>query len=502
MSEPPRGVTLPAGETGSAFFHRLLSEAVSRFPAALSQARFPADARAFKKDYARALVRFEAARVASPERVDIARHLVTGLHAGLGFTRDGGRLPLAEHLATRAPDPRMTTVDGAGGRPGLVPSVTSGGAAYDRRSIVSLAEDLRRQHHMTDAALAALRWIVERAEADGGLIDLRGEHFALLGAGAELAPTAMLLRAGATILWIDRVGPAERLSPDDLQASAGRLVTAEGASDLLADPLAVAAAIARFAERAERPVHVGLFAYAPGQGRELRLAAGMDAIVRSLDPGLVGSVSMFVSPTIPAEVQSEDHARASARAAAPAVWQRALERVRAIRGPGHHQSGGSPIAHAVVALQGPTYQAAQYLAKVLSAEVYATSGLGLGGASSPVRVSANIAGITATRSLVHPLFQAGFLGAPSFGIRIFEPTTTRSLASLLVLHDLLNPAAPSAPGASFATPDERVRALASRQLHGGVYNLPWILDDTIRAAAVIGLTKKPRLVLALARRSR
>jgi len=497
VSEPTRGITLPAGETGSAFFHRLLSEAARAFPAALSAAGFPADGRAFKQGFARALVRFEAARVASPDRVAIARHLVGGLHGGLGFEDAGRRATLAEHLATRDATPRLTTIDG-GGRPGLVPRVPFDGASHDRRAVVALAEDLHRQHHMTDAALAALRWIVERAEDDGGAIDLRGEHFALLGAGAELAPTEMLLRAGATVLWIDRVAPSERLSADDLRAAGGRLVTAEGASDLLADPRGVASAIAAFADRAERPVHLGLFASAPGKGRELRLATGMDAIVRRLDPRLVASVAMFVSPTIPAEVQPEDHAYANARAASPPKWQRALERMRALRGPGQHTVGGASIAYAVVALQGPTYQAAQYLAKVLSAEVYATSGLTLDGGAA-VKVSANVAGIAATRSLVHPLFEAAFLGAPTFGVRIFAPATTRALASLLVLHDLMNPAAAGSPEAAFTSPNDRARALSARQLHGGAYNLPWNFDDTIRASAVIGLAKRPGLAVALAR---
>ena len=46
-------------------------------------------------------------------------------------------------------------------------------------------------------------------------------------------------------------------------------------------------------------MHVGLFAYAAGASRELRVAGAMDAIVRSLGTNVVQSVSMLVSPTSP-----------------------------------------------------------------------------------------------------------------------------------------------------------------------------------------------------------
>ncbi|MFZ5439576.1 MAG: hypothetical protein ACOZQL_06190, partial [Myxococcota bacterium] len=136
------------------------------------------------------------------------------------------------------------------------------------------------------------------------------------------------------------------------------------------------------------------------------------------------------------------------------------------------------------------YQAAQYLTKIISGEVLATSGLG----GQPITLSANVAGITNTRSLSHPLFQAGFEGAPLFGVRIFEPTTTRALAGLLMLHDLLNPDAPGAAARPFRSELERARAVRSEQLHGGVYDLPWQFESAVRSAAVIGLGKRPGLL--------
>ena len=114
---------------------------------------------------------------------------------------------------------------------------------------------------------------------------------------------------------------------------------------------------------------------------------------------------------------------------------------------------------------------------------------------APVRISANVAGITHTRSLEHPLFLAGFLGAPAFGIQIFEPDHTRVLTTLLALHDALNPAAPSADATG--GPAEQARRLTAQAVHGGVRSAPFAFDQTIRVAAVLGLTKRPSLLLRL-----
>jgi len=59
---------------------------------------------------------------------------------------------------------------------------------------------------------------------------------------------------------------------------------------------------------------------------------------------------------------------------------------------------------------------------------------------------------------------AGFLGAPHFGIRVFDPEQTRVLTTLLLLHDLLAPEAPSTE----ADPERRARRVVAQAIHGGV----------------------------------
>jgi len=490
VSQERAGVVLPGSESGSGFLHRVLGEATSCFDAELRNARFPEHSSAFKKSFGDAVVRFEAARIASTDRGAIAQQLVASTLGSLELSENGKSMALTEALqAPREASRSKSRV--LGGKAGLRAEVPLDGRVYRDGEVAVAVDKLHRGHHLTDAARDALRWTVRHIEAAGGALDLSKHRFALMGAGAELSPARMLLAAGATVLWIDVNGPDKLLG--DSVGLAGTLVEAERGHDLLRDPCAVAASIRRFAEAG--PVHVGLFAYAAGASRELRVAGAMDAIVRSLGTDVVQSVSMLVSPTSPGEMQREDLNVQGARRASPPLWQRALQLGRIVRGPGHYGSEGSPVCRAIMSIQGAGYQAAQYLTKIASAEALATFGLGPhDGDKKPVTVSANVAGITATRSLSHPLFLAAFAGAPAFGVRIFEPATTRALSGLLMLHDVLNPDAPGSATRCAEPPETRARALRAQQIHGGVYDLPWEFESAVRAAAVLGAARKPSVL--------
>ena len=94
-----------------------------------------------------------------------------------------------------------------------------------------------------------------------------------------------------------------------------------------------------------------------------------------------------------------------------------------------------------------------------------------------------------------------FAGAGKFGVRIFEPETTRALSGLLMLHDLLNPAAPGARTRSGRDPRTKASAVLSQQLHGGVYALPFELNGVIQAAAALGVLSRPSLLLGRRKRA-
>jgi hypothetical protein len=493
-----RGVALPEGHTGSSLFHRVLLTAAEQFPTVFDAANFPRDASAFKREYGASLARFEAARVAAAERLEIARSIVQRAQAALEFADEGRRIPLSEHFAERPAEVALAARK-LGEAPGLRLDVPFEGKRYRGPEVRQLIERLTEQPQITFRARDALRFMVDYIEQQGGVLDLRGHSFALLGAGAELAPTRLLLAAGARVLWVDLADPVPWLSRNEARNGhadlSGTLFQAPGVSHLLETPAVVAHAIRRFANE-HGPLHLGMFAYAPGASQEWRLGAAMNAIASQLDSSSVRSVSMLVSPTSAVTLQPECVEAARAQLANAPRWKSALCRAGALRAPGHYSAGDVHVALATVSVQGLSYQAAQYISKVLAAESYAVCGLDPRKAGGqPLTVSANVAGITRTRSMAQPIFQAAFAGAPSFGVRIFDPETTRALSGLLLLHDLLNPTAPGAAAAESTDPRLKASALHSQQVHGGLYNLAYVLEHAIRIAALIGMGRDPRVLM-------
>lgn len=487
-------IRLPSHHTPSSLLYELLSEAAERRPDVLGPANLPPDARAFRSRYGEALVRFEAARAASEQRTEIARELVRACAARLRFGSQERDQPLAEYWNNAAQPLSVETLS-FGGSVRLTPRVPWEGRTYTGKELHELADAFLAGNLMTRPAAEALRWVADRASMAGG-IDLSGQKFAVLGAGAELAATRMLLEAGASVLWIDTVEPsALRESRAQL---GGALTYPRDGADLLLQPHEIAQTVAEFA--GDEPVHLALYAYATGSAREWRVAAAMNAIVRHLDPDAVRSVTLLVSPTSPAVVQPEDRETADRQSAR---WRYSLLGRVARLPSGRFGDGEVQIARAIVPLQGASYQAAQYVEKILTAESLAAYGTQLD-SGNPVRVtvSANVAGVSRTRSLEHPVFVAAFLGATLFGVTTFAPETTRCLSGLLALHDLLNPDAPGSSSRPYPDDAARAAALFSQQVHGGIYAMPWALNPCITGAALIGVARRPALLWRVLRGGR
>src|SRR5262245_16878010 len=121
------GVNLPDGLSASGLLHRLLRDAADRYPA-LRAADLPADPARFRKSYGEALVRFEAARVGSDARTEIAASIADAAHAAFRVVHADGRAePLPAHLASPG-EPLAVERVVLGGRPGLRPRVPYRGA--------------------------------------------------------------------------------------------------------------------------------------------------------------------------------------------------------------------------------------------------------------------------------------------------------------------------------------------------------------------------------------
>lgn len=432
-----------------------------------ASADLPVEQERFRSSYGESLVRFEAARAASPERTEIARRILCSAERRTRFVSAIGELAADEYWSEHA---TPLPLEGSRTPPPsrLQLEIPFEGRRFRGKELHELADLLTGRRFATQATADALHWIADYGEEHGG-VDLQGHKFAILGAGAELAATPLLQAAGASVLWIDIAEPSS-------EVAGTRYVP--GGADLLRQPREIAATIRAFA--GDAPVHLALYAYAGGGGREWRLAAAMNGIVRTLDPEVVRSVTLLISPTSPILVQPED--RAAAERYRGPWWQAPL--ARALRMPSNPLEGESPIARAIVSIQGPSYQGAQYVAKILTAEAWAAFGSRLDPqARTPLTVSANIAGVSRTRSLTHPVFEAAFAGAHVYGVASFDPATTRALNAALTLHDLLNPNPPP---------------LFTQQVHGGVYAVPWALNPCINVAAAIGMVRRPtRLVSVL-----
>jgi len=320
--------------------------------------------------------------------------------------------------------------------------------------------------------------IVELSGKTG--IDLRDRRIVVLGAGAELAPTRLWLAGGAEVLWIDLTSPPADLLASDERSGTIRWVS-EGA-DLLRRPERIRATIEQFA--ADGAVDLGLYAYAPGRGREWRLAGAMNGIVDALPDGVVRTVTMLVSPTTCGVLTAEELEGESRRRRERPRWQSALDRVGLLgRGSGHVRHGETCTNRGIVPIQGTSYQAAQYLGKQMAAVAWAAG-------DRSFHVSANMAGISLTASLRHPVFDTAFGGAEAFGVETFEPATTASLNGLLALRDWLD-SAPTVPQGS------ATGAMTWTRVHGGIYEVPYELEPTLRVATAIGVARDPRRIGAL-----
>ena len=222
----------------------------------------------------------------------------------------------------------------------------------------------------------------------------------------------------------------------------------------------------------------------------------MNAIVRSLDPAMVRSFAVAVSPTAPAMSAAADAEVARKRLMQPSLGDR-FWRAIGIATPGLIEEQGVAWPRTVVARQGASYLAAQYFEKRIAAEVYGTHGL-RPDRRQPLLVSANVTGITRTASMNVPIFRAALLGALDLGVHSYAPETTRALWALLYLENLRNPRSITVvqPAADENACAERIHAT---QVHGGLFAYPYAIDPTMLRAAVIGLMHQPQWLFGLLR---
>lgn len=479
------GVNLPSGLSATQHFGNLMLGTAQRFGIPTPMLDQLAG-REFRGPLGHALIEFEAQRAIHPQRVQIADYAVRRSGEVLQYQiGEEGGVSLDEYMSGTA-DPLPLLTQNLGPYDGFVPQLRyEGRQVYEGRQIEGYVEEALNEHKMTKAAGRALNWMAPLPS-----IDLRDRLVVALGSGSELIPVELFLRAGATVLCLDLTSPQNFIDMAGLHS--GTVVYPENGVDLLQNPLGVVATIEKFANG--RPVDILAFAYAGGKAREWRLTAAMNAIIRRLPAKIVRSISSFVSPTSICEAEVEDMMSSVTRGAQPSLISGLLKRRGLLKDnltsvEGHHW------VDAMDPTQGGAYLAAQYLEKRLAAESYAVMGLGDG----PVTVSSNVAGISRTKNMQTPTYRLGFIGAPYLGLATYAPETTRWQNGDVLLHDLMNPEAPGAAGQPYENEHRKAEAIASQQIHGGIYAHPYALLGTIGVAVLIGSALRPWYIPSLVR---
>ena len=474
-SQTDGSVELADGESASSILFEVLTAAVAQFPEALRDVQLPATQQAFRKDYPQCLPRFEAVRLASNQRLDIARHLVESTGKRLVWRVGNKELALPQRLEKRVDPLVLRRVETATG--GWSPNLIYRGERWPATELADYADHLVSRNMITPAAGSALTWLQDNVLLDGRL-HLTDRKIVVMGANAEMAASRSWLESGASVLWLDVAAPP--LQWIDSAHPIGNLSWCESGADLLTQPNEILSTILAFADG--DPVDLALYAYAPGQAREMRLTSSMSEIVNALPTALIRSITLLVSPTTPTQLNAEDLELMQARHKQRPSWEAGLDRLGLLGGWGGEQYHDSATTRTVVDIQGASYQAAQYLGKIQMAECWANFGQPAGEKPLPLRVSANTAAITRTRSLNHPVFAAAFGGAAALGVETFTPRQSRQVNGLLAVHDWLIPT-PPVPG--------QIR------VHGGIHTLPYPLSSALRIAAAIGFARSPRLLRGL-----
>lgn len=474
------GVVLSRGLAASVLLYEVLSDSVRAFPDAFSDLGFVDSSVQFREKYPALLPWFEATRVDSPDRLLIAESLVRGAASKVVWGTNGLEIPLVDKVAEGVePFDLKTKVFGLDGS--LIPNVVWDGQARNGGDLITSTADLIESGFASKEVLDGIRWIVQEAGTEG--ITLRNRRIVVMGASAELAPTQLFLEGGADVLWIDlRPPPEELLNSERLS---GRLHWVDGGSDLLAQPNRIRSTIEEFAGK--EAIDLGLYAYGPGHTREWRLTATMNAIVNCLSKETARTITLLISPTTCGVLSETDLELEAQNLDERPTWQALAQRSGLLgHGQGHVRVGDTCTNRGIVPIQGTSYAAAQYLGKLIPAEVWATS-------DSTYCVSANTAGVSRTASVRHPVFDTAFEGATAFGVRTFSPETTARLNGLLAIRDWLKPR----HGPTGNNDPTMANAVTSTRVHGGIYNLPYPLDRALRVAAGLGAARHPQRIISM-----
>jgi hypothetical protein len=322
---------------------------------------------------------------------------------------------------------------------------------------------------------------VRAVAAQPGWLSLPGRTVVVLGAGAEVGPLPVLLSWGARVIGLDLPRPAiwERVLAQ-ARRSAGTLIVpaAAGDADLAQrtglDLTGDIPGVADWLAAVPGPLVLGNYVYADG-GANVLLASAVDALTVRL-AGARGDVALafLATPTdvfaVPADAVAQSARAYAGRSPAAKLggWPlRTLSGGRLLRRA--YPPGADPgVCDSLIPQQGPNYALAKRVHR-WRATVARDAGM---------TVSMNVAPPTRTRSVLkNRALAAAYIGAPRFGVEVFEPDTTKALMAALLVHDLCA----GAPAQAHPWQDE-----AHAAAHGGLWRIAYAPRSALTLAALMG----------------
>jgi hypothetical protein len=312
-------------------------------------------------------------------------------------------------------------------------------------------------------------------------LSLPGRTVVVLGAGAEVGPLPVLLSWGVRVIGLDLPRPAiwERVLAE-ARRSAGTLTVPAAAGDAdLAQRAGVdltgdVPGVADWLAAVEGPLVLGNYVYADG-GANVLLASAVDALTVRL-AGARGDVALafLATPTdvfaVPADAVAQSARAYAGRSPVAKVggWPlRTLSGGRLLCRA--YPPGADPgICDSLIPQQGPNYALAKRVHR-WRATLARESGM---------TVSMNVAPPTRTRSVLkNRALAAAYVGAPRFGVEVFEPATTKTLMAALLVHDLCA----GGPAQAHPWQDE-----AHAAAHGGLWRIAYAPRSALTLAALMG----------------
>jgi hypothetical protein len=340
-----------------------------------------------------------------------------------------------------------------------------------------------------------------------GWLDLTDTNIAILGAGAEMAPTRSLLRWGANIHALDlprseiwqRLITITRSTPGSLRVpiapnSFGEIPFTTGGNIHTEDDNAVAqmagidllqqpGAIARWIDQIEGPFVLGNYTYSDGALHAL-LSMSSDAIFTQLAKSRRDiTLAFLATPTdvfmVPMECVEASRKRWDSRGVAGALQSplRLFGQFEPNYPVTYRSQSGIEmgLSDSLVLQQGPNYLLAKRIQR-WRALVARQDGFA---------VSLNLAPATRTQSVVkNRALAAAYAGAGRFGVEVFEPATSTALMAAMLVHDLRNPKSSAQPQTQLANPMDLFVIGAN---HGGLWRSAYAPRSVLGIAAVLGM---------------